>query len=613
MNLDNELLEAAASGQTESVLELLNRGADIHALDSFCYSLIESPVLDFGHRKRKLPPLPASEDENTVMVRCAKGTDAPLRLAAGNGHTATVKLLLDHGAKVCAADNKEWDAPLRAAAENGHTETAKLLLARGATFYGPLCFAATTGNLTAVKFLINLRADSFPPDTKGMGVEYLEHALCSAAESGHTEIVEFLLDNDANIEAKNTNTWSTPLLYASTNGHIDTVQHLLDRGARISALDDAGPFGPLRVAIENGHTEIVKVLLGHYAKISASNDEESNDEESNDEESNDEESNDEESNDEESEDEESEDEESEDEESEDEEELDLEVLEDAFNHAAGEGHLEIVKLLIDLGVDARADDSEATDGPLRRAAENGHVEIVRLLLLEHGADARAADRKGTDAPLRLAAGNGHVEVVRLLLLEHGADARAADSEGTDAPLRLAARGQRGNVSLLYDFCASSDDDLDQMEIVKILLANGANVHVACDAPLRIAAKYGGKETIELLLDKDADVNAPEGKWTDAPLRMAAQFNKTETVQLLLDRGAHIRAEDHNGRDAALRCAIMSGRKDNISLLFKLYSDQDLGTIPGTTPEVQAAIETEQLKRHRKAVAKAIREAPQIEI
>ena len=152
-----------------------------------------------------------------------------------------------------------------------------------------------------------------------------------------------------------------------------------------------------------------------------------------------------------------------------------------------------------------------------------------------------------------------------------------------------------------------------MEIVKILLANGANVHVACDAPLRIAAKYGGKETIELLLDKDADVNAPEGKWTDAPLRMAAQFNKTETVQLLLDRGAHIRAEDHNGRDAALRCAIMSGRKDNISLLFKLYSDQDLGTIPGTTPEVQAAIETEQLKRHRKAVAKAIREAPQIEI
>ena len=252
------------------------------------------------------------------------------------------------------------------------------------------------------------------------------------------------------------------------------------------------------------------------------------------------------------------------------------------------------------------------DAPLRLAASNGHIEIVNLLLLDHGANACAADRGGTNAPLRLAAGKGHVEVVRLLVA-YGADTRAADREGSGAPLRLAARGQRINVSLVYDFCASSDDDLDQMEIVKILLANGANVHVACDAPLRIAAQYGGKETIELLLDNGADVNAPEGKWTDAPLRLAAQFNKTETVQLLLDRGAHIRAEDNNGMDAALRCAIMSGRKDNISLLFKLYSDLELDTIPATTPEVQKAIGTERMKRQKQASAKAFKDLPELEI
>ena len=49
------------------------------------------------------------------------------------------------------------------------------------------------------------------------------------------------------------------------------------------------------------------------------------------------------------------------------------------------------------------------DYALRSASGNGHPEVVRLLL-EHGADVHAGD----DYALRLASRNGHPEVVRLL-------------------------------------------------------------------------------------------------------------------------------------------------------------------------------------------------------
>ncbi|PMD61428.1 ankyrin, partial [Hyaloscypha bicolor E] len=51
--------------------------------------------------------------------------------------------------------------------------------------------------------------------------------------------------------------------------------------------------------------------------------------------------------------------------------------------------------------------------PLYCASWNGHIEIVRLLL-DRGADITAAD-SDRETPLYCASRNGHIEVVRLLL------------------------------------------------------------------------------------------------------------------------------------------------------------------------------------------------------
>ena len=57
-----------------------------------------------------------------------------------------------------------------------------------------------------------------------------------------------------------------------------------------------------------------------------------------------------------------------------------------LNSAAGNGHKEIVELLISKGADVNA--KNAVNKPLHMAAERGHKEIVELLIAE-GADVNA--------------------------------------------------------------------------------------------------------------------------------------------------------------------------------------------------------------------------------
>jgi ankyrin repeat protein len=82
--------------------------------------------------------------------------------------------------------------------------------------------------------------------------------------------------------------------------------------------------------------------------------------------------------------------------------------------ASQNGHIEVVKLLLEKGANIHADD----DFSLRIASQQGHLEVVKLLI-ENGANVNAQD----DYSLRWASQNGHIEVVKLLL-ENGADIHA---------------------------------------------------------------------------------------------------------------------------------------------------------------------------------------------
>ena len=92
--------------------------------------------------------------------------------------------------------------------------------------------------------------------------------------------------------------------------------------------------------------------------------------------------------------------------------------------AAGNGHLAVVKFLIDEGADLQQC-GLMRDTPLHRAAHNGHLQTVKYLL-EEGAELDALD-VGDNTALHWASMRGHVEIVKELL-EQGADKTITNNE-----------------------------------------------------------------------------------------------------------------------------------------------------------------------------------------
>ena len=103
--------------------------------------------------------------------------------------------------------------------------------------------------------------------------------------------------------------------------------------------------------------------------------------------------------------------------------------------AAGRGHLEMVRLLLEARADKNTRDPDDGRTALMAAAARGHLRVVNFLL-QVGADKEAATPDG-DTALTYAAESGHLNVV-YMLLEAGADIDAAADGHT--PLILAACG-----------------------------------------------------------------------------------------------------------------------------------------------------------------------------
>jgi ankyrin repeat protein len=108
-----------------------------------------------------------------------------------------------------------------------------------------------------------------------------------------------------------------------------------------------------------------------------------------------------------------------------------------LTHAAWDGHVEVVRVLLEGGADIQRVNLH-NESALHYAARNGHLEVCRLLL-DRGAKVNIEGWRNETA-LHWAAGRGHLSVVKLLV-ERGADARLRDVGGLTARDMAGGKGR----------------------------------------------------------------------------------------------------------------------------------------------------------------------------
>jgi ankyrin repeat protein len=332
----------------------------------------------------------------------------PLHTAAEMGQTSLCRLLIENGAKIEANDYNWKDTPFLKAAFNGHLDTCQYLVSAGANIsakdaYGrnALHYAAWMGRKDVVSWLLSKGFDVNNKETYDS-----ETSLHEAAKSGHTATCKLLIDNGADIYAKDKD-GDIPFVLAAFEGHEETCRFLIETTAIKTdkkTLSDA-----MLAANVNCSRETVEMLLNYGAdpNVHDKNTETA---------------------------------------------LHGSCFDSAKNlieHGANvnakdkDGNVplhwadkkEVAQLLIDSGANVNIENNEGAT-PLHIAAKYGglyHVETLALLIF-YGAEVNHKDRHG-QTPLHYAAKNGEKEACAFLV-KMGADMNAKDHYGK-TPAKLA--------------------------------------------------------------------------------------------------------------------------------------------------------------------------------
>ncbi|XP_036354856.1 ankyrin repeat, PH and SEC7 domain containing protein secG-like [Octopus sinensis] len=240
-----------------------------------------SQIVNMKDSESKAPLHIAIEKENFSVAKLliSNGADCtktsyqdnfPIHLAAKGNSVEIINLLVSAKAHVNCV-NARGETPLHVSAAFDKPENIELLikyrvvkiLAKhdNSLIHGedensntPLHLAALNGHKEVVKFLIENNADFEARlliciNTRN---QFLWTPLDCAATNGNVKVCRILLNDDASIDAKDR---TTPLHLASASGHCDVVSLLIDEGADVTLRDSNG-FNSLDRAIYNNHPSL---------------------------------------------------------------------------------------------------------------------------------------------------------------------------------------------------------------------------------------------------------------------------------------------------------------------------------------------------------------------
>ncbi|XP_037949813.1 uncharacterized protein LOC119680877 [Teleopsis dalmanni] len=288
----------------------------------------------------------------------------------------------------------------------------------------------------------------------------------------------------------------------------------------------------------------------------------------------------------------------------------------ALNIAARNGHLDVVKLLLNFtqpcndgtGRMRRIDVNHADrDGwtPLRSASWGGHTEVVKLLILQPSCKIDLADKEGRTA-LRAAAWSGHEDILKILI-ESGADVNSVDRQGRTSLIAASYMGHYDIVEILLENGADVNHlDLDgrsalcvaalcgssgYSKVISTLLEHGANTDQLDNdgmSPLLVSSFEGNAEVCELLLENGADPDLADFMGR-TPLWAACTAGHANVVKLLLFWGCGIDCMDSEGR-TVLSIAAAQGNVETVRQLLDRGLDETHRDNAGWTPLHYSAFE-----------------------
>jgi ankyrin repeat protein len=247
--------------------------------------------------------------------------------------------------------------------------------------------------------------------------------------------------------------------------------------------------------------------------------------------------------------------------------------------AAQRGNFDLVQSLIEAGADVNAIGQKLNSRfALQAAVRGGNIKVVHILL-QAQAYVNASTHFEPLKPLELAVEEHRGDMVRLLLANGASVDPASSAEGPKTTaLGQALAAYSVNEGIVEDLIAagadvnrgSGDHGLPLSAaaksycLTKRLLDTGANVNGQWpdrSTALQLACSAPNIDTIKLLLEAGADINAPasplQGK---TALQAAVKYGKAPIIKLILQQGADCNALAAKSYGAtALQFAAIEGR------------------------------------------------------
>jgi ankyrin repeat protein len=369
-----------------------------------------------------------------------------------------------------------------------------------------------------------------------------------AVQGGSVRVVQLLLDNGANIEARD-NSGRTALFWvASSRGREAMMRLLVNRGADVEAKNNNNAT-TLHSAAFRGFKPEVQLLVDLGADIEAKDKDNMT----------------------------------------------------ALHLAAWRGSEAVVRLLVGLGADVKARDSGGKTALFWAVSEGS--EVVVRLLVEFGADIKVRDNSSKTVLHSAASSQKQNEIVVQLLVDLGADIEAKDKDNMTA-LHLAA--QRGSEAVVRPLVGLGADIETQDSngktalhwaawrgseaVVRLLVGLGADIEARDSdgkTALHWAVQEGNEAVVQLLVGLGADIEARDSDGKTA-LHWAVQKGNEAVVQLLVGLGADIEARDSDGK-TALHWAVQEGNEAVVQLLVGLGADIEARDSDGKTALFWAAL------------------------